>query len=114
MKAFLKKNIVPLAVIGVGLYLLLKPNKAKASESKPTKPKPTPLSAGYDTYIVTTMSSNLNVRKEPNATSLVIASLPKGTEILATPTADTTDWHTLLDKDLNPKGYISSKFIKKK
>ena len=32
-------------------------------------------------YIVTTQSSNLNVRKEPNTTCAIVGKLAKGTEV---------------------------------
>lgn len=114
MKAFKKKYIAPAIMIAVGLYLLLKPSKGMAAEKSPAKPKAKPLSAGYDTYIVNTISSNLNIRKEPNTSSPIIGSLAKGKEVYATPTANTTNWHTLLDEDLKVKGYVSSAFLKKK
>jgi uncharacterized protein YgiM (DUF1202 family) len=114
MKLFQKKYLVPIVLVGVGLYLLLKPSKGMAAAPKPPKKTVKPLSAGYDTYIVTTSSTNLNVRKEPSTTSPIVGSLAKGSEVFATPTPDKMDWFTLLDEDLNPKGYVSSKYLKKK
>ena len=108
------KYIIPIVLTVVGLYLLLKPTTAKAEEVPPKKPSKKPLSAGFDTYIVTTQSSALNIRKEPNTTSPIIGSLAKGSEVMATPTPNTNDWHTLLDDNLKPKGYIASAYIKKK
>jgi len=142
------KKIIAIAaaslVAAAGLYLLLKPKGSRGQTPGPTPdptpgptpspspfptPKPTPTPSpsgnnaerfGYSKYEVTTRVSNLNVRREPNTTSLILGSLPKGTIIFAK--AHSAGWHVTPSPngfvgeqgDCFDCGFVSSQYITKK
>ncbi|MCQ2190848.1 MAG: SH3 domain-containing protein [Paludibacteraceae bacterium] len=58
-------------------------------------------------YIVTTQSSNLNVRKEPNTTCAIIGKLAKGTEIEVAKIEN--GWATISFNDQT--AYVSADYI---
>lgn len=125
------KYIIPLALVAIGAYLILrkkKDDKAVAvnplpekPSSEPTKPsseptKPKPSTASADIWIVNTMTSPLQLRPTPSTSLNPIGSYPKGSEINARPSV-VSGWHEVLNVSKSFPiviGYVSSKYLVKK
>ena len=106
---FQKKQMLLFAVpIIIGLYLIFKPKVTKL----PPLPKPKP-QGDFEKYIVTTNSSNLNVRTEPSTNGEILTTIAKGTEIFARPFSD-TGWSEYSKNGSEADGYVSSDFLTKK
>jgi uncharacterized protein YgiM (DUF1202 family) len=64
-------------------------------------------------YVVKTSGDALNVRKEPNSSSVVVKKYPNGTVINARK-SQVSGWHEVLEQGLGVVGYVSSQYIVKK
>jgi uncharacterized protein YgiM (DUF1202 family) len=67
-------------------------------------------SSSYFKYLVTTSTSNLNVRSAPNSTASIVTSLPKGSEIWAKPSG-TSGWLEYSSDGVNRTGYVSETYL---
>ena len=122
-----KKNLiiggVALALAAAGVFLLLRKRKpggtSGTSGTSETGTSGTSGTSGsmsgmapFQKYTVTTSSSNLNVRKQPNTSSEIIGSLPKSSTIFARPSGN-VGWHEYSSDGINNSGFVSSQYITK-
>jgi len=96
----------------VGLYLIFKKPTPK-TPTTPTNPTPTPPTSTFNKYIVTTISSSLNVRSQPSTNSSSVSSLPKGSEIFAKQSA-IDGWSEYSKDGSKVDGYVSTQYLTKK
>jgi len=92
---------VPLLIGGYLIYKQLKKPKPIVNPNVPTPtppppPPPPPPSTGCSNYIVTTVSSNLNIRETPSTSSAIKGSLAKGSTVSAKQSS-TSGWMQLCD-----------------
>ena len=123
------KNIVigatALLLAGAGLLFIFKGGSKTSTKDDstdntstdestrgPVKDGTTNTTPKYEKYEVATLVSNLNVRKEPNTSSQVLDSLPKGSLIFAKPSG-TTGWYAYSKDGVSDAGFISSMYLKK-
>jgi len=66
--------------------------------------------AGYFKYKVTTLVSNLNVREQPNTSSTILTTLPKGT-IIDAKASSTSGWMEVMVGSTN--GFASAQYLTK-
>lgn len=69
--------------------------------------------SSFKDYTVATESTPLNVRQEPNTTSKIVSSIPKGTVVKAK-ASGTKDWFAVSKDGKNTVGFVSAKFLKAK
>ena len=105
--------VLPFLIGGILLLKYFRPKKK--DEPAPPKPEPDPLIqlSGFDKYVVTTSTSNLNVRSGPSTSSSILGTLPKGSEIFAKPSS-TTGWHEYSSDGKTSTGFLSSQYLTKK
>lgn len=102
--------------LGVGAYFIFRPKKNDKSDKKIDDKKDADIvdtPSSFLPHIVTTKSSNLNLRSIPSTSGNIIQSIPKGSEILAKP-SETQGWHEVSDDGKKVIGFVSSQFITKK
>ena len=87
------------------LYFSKNTNKGKP----PITPPPPPKNEKYFDAKVNTNTSDLNVREEPNTTSMIVKKLKKGTSIKVG--EDINGWRKLIDSSENTIGYVSSQYV---
>lgn len=95
----------------------------------PNPPSPAPNDSGYDSgygnapveqqtclsYKVSTSSSNLNVRSQPNTSSSIVRAIPKGEIVLARPSS-ASGWMELCSTATTiyaPQQFVSSTYLSK-
>lgn len=118
------KYLIPLALVAIGAYLILRKKKddkvvpvnplPEKPSTEPTKPKPS--AAPADVWVVNTMTSPLQLRPTPSTSLKPIGSYPKGSEINARPSV-VSGWHEVLNVSKSFPiviGYVSSKYLVKK
>lgn len=112
--------VVPFLIGGILLIKFLRPKKTTPSPTPSPTPNPSPNpspspspSSGFEKYVVTTSTSNLNIRSGPSTSSSTIGSLPKGTEIFAKPSG-TSGWHEYSSDGVISSGFVSSQYVTKK
>lgn len=109
--------VVPFLIGGILLIKFLRPKKQNISPSpSPTPtptPTPTPAPSGFEKYVVTTNTSNLNVRSGPSTSSSRVGTLVKGSEIFAKPSG-TSGWHEYSSDGITSSGFVSSQYVTKK
>lgn len=69
--------------------------------------------SSWNDYTVNTQSTPLNVRQQPNTSSKIVASIPKGTVVKAK-ASGTKDWLAVSKDGKNTVGYVSAQFLKAK
>jgi hypothetical protein len=112
----MKKNdqqLLLIALVVVGVYLFM---RNKRSNAKPIIPLP-PNGGASDilkTYFVSTSGSKLNVRKEPNTSSIVVTQLSNGSEFLGMPALSNSNWVIVTSPSGGILGYVSSTFVRLK
>lgn len=78
-----------------------------------TTPSTTTSDNEYEKYVVTTKTTNLNVRETPSTSGKIIGKLNKGQQVLLK--KSTTDgWMELTTNGKVTMGYVSSQFVTKK
>lgn len=101
---------VPLLIGGYLLYKYYKSNSSDTIETPPTpSPEPNPPSPEPEecaNYLITTASTSLNVRSQPNTSSTILRTLPKGVTVSAKPST-TSGWMQLC----NIEGFVSSQYV---
>jgi uncharacterized protein YgiM (DUF1202 family) len=71
-----------------------------------------PIESSYDLYMVTTKTSNLNVRRNPTTSSPIVDSLKRGSAIMAKPFTDA--WFEVSKDGKSSFGYASAQYLTKK
>jgi uncharacterized protein YgiM (DUF1202 family) len=69
--------------------------------------------SNYQDYVVSTQTSSLNLRSNPDGASKVVGSLKKGS-IVRAKASGVKGWFAVSDNDKDIKGYVSSTFLKAK
>jgi uncharacterized protein YgiM (DUF1202 family) len=110
--------VLPFVIGGLLLLKYFRPKKREDNDDNQgngggTIPTPTPAPSGFEKHIVTTSTSNLNVRSGPSTSSSIITTLPKGSEIFAKPSA-TSGWHEYSSDGTTSTGFVSSQYVTKK
>ena len=111
--------VLPFVIGGLLLLKYFRPKKREDSDDNNqgggggTIPTPTPAPSGFAKHIVTTSTSNLNVRSGPSTSSSIISTLPKGSEIFAKPSG-TSGWHEYSTDGKTSSGFVSSQYVTKK
>jgi len=88
------------------IYLYFSKKNTNKGETPP--PPPSNDEKYFDAKVNTT-SSDLNVRNEPNTTSMIVKKLKKGTKIVVG--GDINGWRRLVDSSKNTIGYVSSQYV---
>ena len=91
------------------LYFSKNTNKGKPPITPPPPPPPPPKNEKYFDAKVNTNTSDLNVRNEPNTTSMIVKKLKKGTNILVG--EDINGWRKVVDESKNTIGFVSSQYV---
>jgi hypothetical protein len=112
----MKKNdqqLFLIALVVFGTYLLM---RNKRSTATPIFPFPTNggTSVIPKTYFVSTSGSKLNVRKEPNTSSMVVTQLANGSEFMGMPSLSDPKWVIVTSPSGGVLGYVSSTFVRLK
>lgn len=107
--------VLPFVIGGILLLKYFRPKKQedRKDDELQAEPEPEPASSGFEKHIVTTSTSNLNVRSGPSTSSSVVSTLPKGTEIFAKPSG-TSGWHEYSTDGKTSSGFVSSQYVTKK
>ena len=112
--------VLPFVIGGLLLLKYFRPKKREDGDDNNnqgggggTIPTPTPAPSGFAKHIVTTSTSNLNVRSGPSTSSSIISTLPKGSEIFAKPSG-TSGWHEYSSDGITSTGFVSSQYVTKK
>jgi uncharacterized protein YgiM (DUF1202 family) len=107
--------VLPFVIGGLLLIKFFRPKKTTPTPPKPNPPEPNPIppSLGFEKYVVTTNTSNLNVRSGPSTSSSIVGTLVKGTEIFAKPSG-TSGWHEYSSDGKTSSGFVSSQYVTKK
>lgn len=70
-----------------------------------------PIETTYDTYIVSTKTSNLNIRQSPDVNSKILDRFVKGSVVYARKTNN--DWYEVSIDGINSIGFVSAKYLTK-
>ena len=102
-------------VFGVLYFIYKKMVKQNVSNVNEGNQEPiTPQSpTTFETYIVTTQSTPLNVRANPRGDAKISGKLNKGQEVLLKPSS-TQGWMEYSTNGTSVFGYVSSDFVTKK
>ena len=111
-----KKALLIGVPVLIGVYLIYRQMRGKKTyqEAVIAHPPGTPTSTttppadGCGSYKVTTVVSNLNVRQQPNTSSAIISSLPKGSTVSAK-ASSTSGWMELCSQS----GFVSATYLTK-
>jgi uncharacterized protein YgiM (DUF1202 family) len=118
--------LIAIPVLVGGYFILRSMRKRKEETPVPTStpepqkgglnivktPETTVTTTSYQNYVVTTQTSNLNIRKQPSTSSAVIGSLNKGSKVLLKPSA-TSGWMEYSENGNTTVGYVASGYVTK-
>ena len=105
--------VLPFVIGGILLLKYFRPKKDTPTPPPAPSPDPNPVSQGFEKYVVSTNTSNLNVRSGPSTSTTIVTTLPKGTEIFAKPSS-TSGWHEYSTDGKTGIGFVSSQYVTKK